>query len=695
MSPSSLPLDDVLALATSDYEREFLRFEFEPGLEYYLNRLDRLMLRGGALLDAGCGAGQWSLAASQRFERIEAIDLNGPRLTVLKTLAQRIGAANIRTSRASIEALPYASESFDAVICYGVIMFTNVATTLAEFQRVLKPNGRLYVCLNGDGWSRYLIVERGTSDPKALAAGCGTLYNTYWRRALAAGFQDTLVRTARQLRSMMPEWRARWRFGPNYRAELTQRQQRNVVEMGRRCLLATSAGENLIRQVEIGCGADFVNTLCVDAWMVGAELGTPTKRIPSEAYLPEEVAMLVKSAGFSDFQWSIENGLVCDWLKPVTTAKYLPMFREELTVWEMLATKPGRRQSVTPDPRRHVVAAEAAAEQRVYLERADPSVISTGTWDVYPPALIEQAQQLGSQLGGWHYLRALVRQLIDGACGEDEAARRLIEFVQRAIFRDPISQPIRADGTMPDSMTILMAARGRCGHTSQLLIDMFRIAGMETRLRPLNRHMIAEVKVEGRWAIADADAFKNGILPVNRSGELLTLQEVQANPYQLDRFQPTGWSTRPGSRLARGLAGGRVIGYVDALDPEQRGFVSGYYVPEAHGFPPAIPDITHFAVDGGRVTLSWSPSTPGVATGYRVAISAATRGWSYDHPGRGDEILTAPGRDVLFAETVDTVLELDVTHRGRLYASVTAVSDRVILEPDTFFWPSEEAACEC
>lgn len=692
--PPVLPLEDVLALAASDYERDFLRFEFEPGLEYYVNRLDRLMLRGGALLDAGCGAGQWSLAGAQRFDRVEAIDLNGPRLDVMCALARRIGATNLHATRGSIEALPYASGSFDAVICYGVIMFTNVAFTLAELQRVLKPNGRLYVCLNADGWSRYLIAERGPSDARALAAGRETLYNTYWRRALAAGLEEQLVRTVRSLRSMLPAWMARWQFGPNHRVTLSQRQQRNVIDIGRRALLSSAAGEALLQQVERDCGREAVETVCADAWMVGTELGTPTRRIPSEAYAPEEFARLVTSAGFTDFQWRTENGLVCDWLTPSTAAKYLPMFESALTVWEMLATKPDRRRIAPADPAHHLAAALTARDTRVYLESADPAVLSTGTWDAYPPVLIEQAQALGVQLGGWRYLRSLVERLVAGARTEDEVARRLIGFVQRAVFRDPISQPLMADGSMPDTLTILLGARGRCGHTSQVLVDLLKAAGLDARVRPLGSHVIAEVLVDGRWVIADADAFKNGVLPVNRAGLLLTLDEVQADPHWLDTFQPTGWWIRKDSRFARGLAGGRVTGYVDALDPEQRGFVSGYYVPDVRAFPPAIPAITRFTIAGGRATLSWTPSTPGVVTTYRVAIGTSSRGWSYDEPGNGDQILNAPAHDVLLTQVAGTTIEVDAPPDVPLYAAVTALCDRVTVEPRTFYWPSEEAVSE-
>lgn len=691
-TPADVRIDDVLALTASDAERHFLRFEFERGIDYYVKRLDRLMLHGDAMLDAGCGAGQWSLAAARRFAQVDAIDLSERRLDILRALAAQTGADNIRVSRGSIEQLPYADDSFDVVVCYGVMMFTTVTATLAEFQRVLRPGGRVYVCLNGDGWSRHLIAERGPSEPHAMSAGQETLYNTHWRRAREAGLDEQLIRIARQLRAMLPAWLSRWRFGPHYRAELSARQLRNCREAGRRCLLGSTIGEALLRNIERDCGRDFAQRACADAWLVGVELASSIRRIPSEAFMPDELAALVSAAGFADFQWAAENELVCDWLAPATTPKYEPMFRNSRSVWEGLATKPDRRHAATASPRRHLDAARAAVGERVYLEAADPAYVSNGSWNVFPLTLLAQIQQLAVQLGGSRYLADLAGRLVDGAATVDEKARRLITFVQRAIFRDPISQPILADGSMPDSLTILLSARGRCGHTSQLLADLFRLCGIESRVRPLTNHMIAEALVDGRWVIADADAFKNGIIPVNQAGQILTMEEIQAKPHQLDRFPATGWMVRSGSKLTRGQAGGRVRGYVDALDPEVRGFVSGYYVPSAKGQPPPIPDITRFERTDRGVELEWSPSAGAIR--YRVAIGTTTRGWSYDEPGFDDEILRRPGVDIADVTTGERRLAVETSAGGPLFAAVTAIGDRSAIEPATFYWPSDEATSE-
>ena len=685
------PLDEIAALGHSDYERDFLRREFEPGLQYYVDRLDRLMLSGRSLLDAGCGAGQWALAACHRFDQVEAFDINQPRLDVANAMAQRLGVTNLSTRQGSLEALPYASDSFDAVICYGVIMFTDVAASLREFHRVLSPGGRVYICLNGDGWSHYLVHERGPSEPKMLEIGRQTLYNTHWRRAMALGLVPQLAKVADQMRTLAAESAAGAGSAPPPQIDDVRART-----LAHRSLMSLGLGQELLAQVEQDCGKEFHRTLLDDVWSLVNEGRAPKRSIPSEAFLPDEFNTLAESIGFADFQWSIEAGLACDWLTPVPVAKYDGYFQGHLAVWETLVVKPEVAVALPVDPARHMAAAVAARNERLFVEPSATSVLSNASTDTYPHEMVDRARRIGRQMGGPAYLTALVQALVDGAASETEIVRRLIVFVQRSIFRDPVSQPLNRDGGMPEPLTLLLCARGRCSHTTAVLIELCAAAGLEARPRQLTNHVVAEVRVGGRWVIADADAFKNGVMPVNRDGELLSMDDLAADPYQLDRFQPSGWWIRPRSRFTRGATGRPVTGYVDALDPDQRGFLSGYYVPAARGYPPSLPRVTRLDVRGGRLVMEWTPSTSTASRlmGYRVAVGSSSRGWSYDDPGGGDQILQPSPHDLLRMET--EAVRIDVPLIGApatVFASVTAYSDRIDLEPETYFWPSDEAVC--
>ena len=294
-------------------------------------------------------------------------------------------------------------------------------------------------------------------------------------------------------------------------------------------------------------------------------------------------------------------------------------------------------------------------------------------------------------------MRALARTIVAGDTGDEQAARRIIRFVQRAVFRDPVAQPLLEDGSLPDGLKALLCARGRCGHTARILVDLFQHAGFDARLRQFPQHVVAEAKCGDRWVLADADAFKGGIIPDGPDGRMLSMEDIEANPYVLDRYPPTGWMLRPKSRHTKGLLGRQVRGYVDALGPGQRGFVSGYYVPQARGFPPSLPEIRQFEADGERFVLSWTAARvrEGRLTGYRVRVGTRSRGWTYDDVFLAETPLPMTSCDVFETETTELCVQGPVdSDAGELFASVVAASDRAETEPLTFFWPSEEVRCE-
>jgi SAM-dependent methyltransferase len=104
----------------------------------------------GRVLDAGCGTG--GLLAALRTTR-PALHLIG--LEWSDAAAQRAreksGAA---IARGSVNALPFAAASFDAVVSADVLCHAGVdpATALAELHRVLRPGGRLVVNMPAYAW---------------------------------------------------------------------------------------------------------------------------------------------------------------------------------------------------------------------------------------------------------------------------------------------------------------------------------------------------------------------------------------------------------------------------------------------------------------------------------------------------------------------------------------------------------------
>ena len=653
---------EIARLATSAYERDFVLGEYGPGLPYHLKRLDQLLFSGDHVLDAGAGVGQWTIALAQRFRQVSALDLKDDRLAILSQVAARMRLGNIDIRNASIDQLPYADQTFDAIFCYGVIMFTRVPQVLAEFFRVLRPGGRVYICLNGDGWSQYLIHQRGRENPQVIPVGRMTLYKTAWHRAKRCGFLDRLGRCLPPLPAQM-------------------------------ILQSSEAGRLLEADVRNNCGPELHARLLKDVKAAAQGQDVMAAFDAERAYLPGELQELAETQGFTDFQWASEAGLLCEWLTPPAASKYEGYFNGSLAVWECLLTRPAPVRSFETAVRRHLTAARHSVANPVYVEPSSKPVVSNGNRLTFPLFLLKNSQALAARHGGVRYLKELSQHLTAAARTDEDRFRRIMWFVQKALYRDPVAQPVLPDGSLPDAATILFAGRGRCGHVARLLAELCRHAGLEANEHQLSKHVIASVKVADRWIIADADAFKHGVVPVNRAGRLLSLDDLRDDPYQIDRFPTTGWYYRPGSRYTTGVLEYQVAGYVDALEPEDRGFIAGYFVAQAKGYPPSLPRNLRITVRGDTFELEWQPSEvkEDRLVGYRVCVGLCSRGWSYDDFGEGDAPAQPLPHDVLRVETTRTRVEgLIPSGASRLCASVSAVTSRIEKEPETHFWPSEE-----
>ena len=100
-------------------------------------------LPGSRVLDLGCGAGRHSLLAHELGHDVVAHDLSTQGLR--ETAARLRGrGATPKLAASRFTALPFADESFDAVICYGVLYYADrseFAAGVAEIRRILRPGG--------------------------------------------------------------------------------------------------------------------------------------------------------------------------------------------------------------------------------------------------------------------------------------------------------------------------------------------------------------------------------------------------------------------------------------------------------------------------------------------------------------------------------------------------------------------------
>ena len=94
--------------------------------------------QGAVVLDLACGTGDLSRLGQQRGYRMVGADLSAGMLAANSTTTPLVEADGGH--------LPFVAGAFDGLVCgYALRNFTDLAATLAECGRVLRPGGRLAV----------------------------------------------------------------------------------------------------------------------------------------------------------------------------------------------------------------------------------------------------------------------------------------------------------------------------------------------------------------------------------------------------------------------------------------------------------------------------------------------------------------------------------------------------------------------
>ncbi len=114
------------------------------GSGYLTPTLAALLPPGLEVADLGCGTGELLISLAPSVARIVGVDQEA---AMLKVAAQRCnGQPNVELVHSSLESLPLPDRSLDVALCMLVLHHVeDLAATLAEVSRVLRPGGRLVV----------------------------------------------------------------------------------------------------------------------------------------------------------------------------------------------------------------------------------------------------------------------------------------------------------------------------------------------------------------------------------------------------------------------------------------------------------------------------------------------------------------------------------------------------------------------
>lgn len=161
---------------------------------------------GESVLDLGCGRGRETLEAALiagPTGRAVGLDLTQAMVDKAREIASSIpavvdGLAHLEFIQGDIEALPFADESFDAVISSCVINHArNKQPVYREIHRILRSGGRFVI---SDAVTREPLPDSVRQDPQAWADcyGGAVTRDDYLQSISEAGFPDLIIVKSRE-----------------------------------------------------------------------------------------------------------------------------------------------------------------------------------------------------------------------------------------------------------------------------------------------------------------------------------------------------------------------------------------------------------------------------------------------------------------------------------------------------------------
>ena len=142
-------MDSKTVESFGDEWEKFHSFDDEElkkiGNEYFDIVAPSILNKEAVVLDLGCGSGRWSRFMCDKVKFIEAVD---PSKAVLGAVKFNEDKSNIRVTQAGVDNIPFADESFDLIVCLGVLHhLPKTAEALAKATQKLKPNGHFLLYL--------------------------------------------------------------------------------------------------------------------------------------------------------------------------------------------------------------------------------------------------------------------------------------------------------------------------------------------------------------------------------------------------------------------------------------------------------------------------------------------------------------------------------------------------------------------
>lgn len=156
---------DLYSRLWKDFERTTLT---EESVRLLKNRLPESLIkesiRNARVLDMGCGSGRYSIAlATLGAKEVTGIDYQGKAFSAAEKYCEK-NTIPVTFREANVLDLPFEDESFDFVLCNGVLHHTSsIEQGVNELYRVLKKDRKAFLYIYGSGgifWTTRNILRK-------------------------------------------------------------------------------------------------------------------------------------------------------------------------------------------------------------------------------------------------------------------------------------------------------------------------------------------------------------------------------------------------------------------------------------------------------------------------------------------------------------------------------------------------------
>ncbi|MDQ6842814.1 MAG: class I SAM-dependent methyltransferase [Bacteroidota bacterium] len=136
----------------NDFGEEWLKFNAftddlikKAGQEYFDIVDEKIVNKDTYAIDIGCGTGRWTKYLSSQAGFIEAVDPSNAIFAADKLLSE---VKNVRLTKASVDTLPFADETFDFAMSVGVLHhIPDTKQAMQDCVKKVKKGGYFYVYL--------------------------------------------------------------------------------------------------------------------------------------------------------------------------------------------------------------------------------------------------------------------------------------------------------------------------------------------------------------------------------------------------------------------------------------------------------------------------------------------------------------------------------------------------------------------